>query len=81
MNKHDSEKESNSDWQDSINFILILLIFMWPAALPYLVGIYIILIGYVIYKALKAKDTRSIIINSIGIIVCIGIIAYTLLSK
>lgn len=80
MNNHESKK-ANFDWQDSINFILILLIFMWSAALPYLVGIYIILIAYVIYKALKVKDTRSIIINSIGIIICIGIIAYILLSR
>lgn len=81
MNKHKSKKKSNSNWQDSTNFILILLIFMWPAALPYLVGIYIILITYIIYKSLKIKDTRSIVINSGGIIICIGIIVYTLLLK
>lgn len=81
MNRHESKGKSNSNWQDSINFILILLIFMWPAALPYLIGIYIILISYVIYKALKSKDICSIIINSVGIMICIGIIIYLRLPK
>lgn len=81
MNKHDSTNGFNFNWQNSVNFILILLIVMWPAALPYLVGIYVVLIGYVIFRSLKAKDSRSVIINLIGIIICIGIVVYVLLSK